>query len=116
MFRGSQIIVVITVAVHKRAERAKQGALLRLAIIGVTSQRAASERHRVVNEAVWADKVIWLGGLLSSVPTVGCLGLVGILPARPHTSPRRDNGATAFSAPTRRRASCTVTYSSLTWS
>lgn len=68
-------------------EQARQGSLLRLSISGVTSQHPTSVRHPTMREAVRADKVIWLGGALSSAPTAGYLGLLGILSAHPHISP-----------------------------
>lgn len=67
--------------------QAKQGSLFRLSISGVTSQHPTSERHPTMREVVWADKVICLGGALSSALTVGYLRLLGILSAHPHTSP-----------------------------
>lgn len=66
-------------------ERAKQGSLLRLSISGVTSQRPTSESDPTIKEAVCADKVIWLAGLLSSAPPVGRSRLLGILSAPPVT-------------------------------
>lgn len=45
----------------------------------MTSQHPTSERHPTIREAVCTDKVIWLGGVLSSAPTVGYLRPVGIL-------------------------------------
>lgn len=66
-------------------ERAKQGSLLRLAISGVTSQLPTSESNPTIKEAVGADKVIWLAGVLSSAPTVGGSRLLGILSAPPVT-------------------------------
>lgn len=66
-------------------ERAKQGSLLRLSISGVTSQRPTSESNPTIKEAVCADKVIWLAGVLSSAPTVGRSSLPGILAAPPVT-------------------------------
>lgn len=66
-------------------ERAKQGSLLRLSISSVTSQRPTSESNPTIKEAVCADKVIWLAGVLSSAPTVGRSSLPGILSAPPVT-------------------------------
>lgn len=63
----------------------------------MTSQHPTSEKRLTIREAVWADKVIWLGVALSSAPTVGYLRLLGILPAHPHTSLYCDNSATVFS-------------------
>ena len=62
-------------------QQAKQASVLCLSISGVTSQHPTSERRPIKSEAVRADKVIWLGGTLSSVPTVGYFRLLGIFSA-----------------------------------
>lgn len=105
---GRQIIVVITVAVSNRWSRPNMGPCCDSQLVVWHLSYPTSERHPTIREAVWADKVIWLGGVLSSAPTVGYLRLLGILCAHPHTSPYCDNSVTVFSVSKRLQACCTV--------
>lgn len=59
-----------------------------------------------MREVVWADKVICLGGTLSSALTVGLFEASGYsLCASSPTPPHCDNSITVFSVSERRRAS-----------
>lgn len=49
----------------------------------MTFQHPTSERHPTTREAARADKVIWLGGALSSAQAARYPRLLGILSAHP---------------------------------